>query len=133
MATIWLAHIISQSDHRKLTVRDWAQQAHTTLEETTGLNIRDTDFTDDRLTIVLRELSKPEYWHLIERDLGRRTVRVYDLTAERVRVDATTVSGYSGGGEGRLFQFGKSKDDPTPAIASPCQCATPANRQCRSC
>lgn len=113
VATIWLAHIISQSDHRKLTVRDWVQQAHTTLEETTGLNIRDTDFTDDRLTIVLRELSKPEYWHLIERDLGRRTVRVYDLTAECVRVDATTISGYREGGEGRLFQFGKSKDDST--------------------
>lgn len=83
MATIWLAHILSRGDHRKLTVRDWVRQAHTTLEETTGLSIRDTDFTDDRLTIVLRELSKPEYWHPIERDLGQNTVRVYDLSAER--------------------------------------------------
>jgi transposase len=111
VATIWLAHIISQGDHRKLTVRDWVRQAHTALEETTGLSIRDTDFTDDRLTIVLRELSRPKYWHAIERDIGRSTVRVYDLTAERVRVDATTVSGYHSGDEGDLFQFGKSKDN----------------------
>lgn len=112
VATIWLAHIMSQGDHRKLTVRDWVRQAHATLEETTGLSIRDTDLTDDRLTIVLRELSKPEYWHSIERDLSRRTVRVYDLSVKRVRVDATTVSGYHSGEAGDLFQFGKSKDNP---------------------
>jgi len=112
VATIWLAHIISEGDHRKLTVRDWVAQAHTTLEETTGLEIRDTDFTDDRLAIVLRELSKPEYWHAIERALSQNTVRVYELSTERVRVDATTISGYHSGGEDSLFQFGKSKDNP---------------------
>ena len=112
VATIWLAHIISEGDHRKLTVRDWAKQAHTTLEETTNLEIRDTDFTDDRLTIVLRELSKFEYWQAIEQDLSRNTIRVYDLSSDRVRVDATTISGYHSGGEDSLFQFGKSKDNP---------------------
>ncbi len=112
VAAIWLAHILSQGDHRKLTVREWVGQAHKTLEKTTGLNIRDTDFTDDRLTIVLRELSKPEYWHTIERDLGQNTIRVYNLEQKRVRLDATTVSGYHEGGEESLFQFGKSKDNP---------------------
>jgi transposase len=112
VAMIWLAHIVSQGDHRKLTVRDWVRQAHDTLERVTGQNIRDTDFTDDRLTIVLRELSKPQYWHAVERDLGQHTIRVYDLEQKRVRVDATTVSGYHAGGEDSLFQFGKSKDDP---------------------
>jgi len=112
VATIWLAHIISEGDHRKLTVRDWVKQAHTTLEETTNLEIRDTDFTDDRLTIVLRELSKFEYWQAIEQDLSRNTIRVYDLSSDRVRVDATTISGYHSGGENSLFQFGKSKDNP---------------------
>jgi transposase len=111
VTTIWLAHILSQGDHRKLTVRDWVRQAHTTLEETTDLRIRDTDFTDDRLTIVLRELSKPKYWHAIERDLGQNTVRVYDLNAERAYLDATTISGYHAGGKDSLFQFGKSKDN----------------------
>jgi transposase len=113
VATVWLAHIISQGDHRKLTVRDWVRQAHDTLERATGQTIRDTDFTDDRLTIVLRELSQPTYWHAIEQDLGQRTIRVYDLEQKRVRVDATTVSGYHAGGVDSLFQFGKSKDDPS--------------------
>ncbi len=90
VATIWLAHIISGGDHRKLTVRDWVGQAHHTLEDTTGLSIRETDFTDDRLTSVLRMLSKPKYWQAIERDLGQNTVRIYALTPERVRLDAAT-------------------------------------------
>ena len=112
VATIWLAHILSQGDHRKVTVRDWVRQARVTLEETTGLSIRDTDFTDDRLAIVLRVLSTPEYWQAIEQDLGRNTVRVYELNPERVRVDATTVSGYHAERAESLFQFGKSKDNP---------------------
>ncbi len=112
-ATIWLAHILSQGDHRKLTVRDWVRQAHSTLEQVTGLDIRETDFTDDRLTIVLRHLSDEQRWQAIEQELGQHLVRVYDLEEQVVRVDATTVSGYRNGGEDSLWQFGHSKDDPT--------------------
>ncbi len=112
-ASIWLAHIVSQGDHRKLTVRDWVRQAHSTLEQVTGLDIRETDFTDDRLTIVLRHLSDAARWQAIEQELGQHLVRVYDLEEEPIRVDATTVSGYREGGEGSLWQFGYSKDDPT--------------------
>lgn len=112
VATVWLAHILSQGDHRKLTVRDWVRQAQDTLERVTGQHFRDTDFTDDRLTIVLRELSKPCYWHAIEAELAQHTIRVYDLEQKCVRVDATTVSGYHAGGAEGLFQFGKSKDHP---------------------
>ena len=113
VATIWLAHILSQGDHRKLTVRDWVRQAHDTLEHVTGQDIRETDFTDDRLTIVLRELSQPTAWQAIEQELGQNTLRVYDLQPKVIRVDATTVSGYHAGGEESLFQFGKSKDNPS--------------------
>ena len=111
-ASIWLAHIVSQGDHRKLTVRDWVRQAHSTLEQVTGLDIRETDFTDDRLTIVLRHLSDAARWQAIEQELGRHLVRVYDLEKQPIRVDATTVSGYREGGENSLWQFGHSKDDP---------------------
>ena len=113
VATIWLAHILSQADHRKLTVRDWVRQAHEALESVTGLDIRDTDFTDDRLAIVLRHLSKPKCWQAIECELNQRTIRVYDLEQEHVRLDMTTVSGHHGESEDGLFQFGKSKDDPS--------------------
>lgn len=110
--TLWLAHLLSQGDHRKLTVRDWVRQAHSTLEHVTGLSIRDTDFTDDRLTIVLRLLSKTTAWSAIEQDRGQTIIRVYDLTKTLVRVDATTLSGYHAGGPTRLFQVGESKDAP---------------------
>ena len=113
VSTIWLAHILSRADHRKLTVRDWVRQAHETLERITGLSIRDTDFTDDRLAIVLTHLSKPKFWYEIECELDQQTLRVYDLEAECVRLDGTTVSGHHAESETGLFQFGHSKDDPT--------------------
>src|SRR2546426_6431472 len=112
-ASIWLAHIVSQGDHRKVTVREWVRQAHSTLEQVTSLDIRETDFTDDRLTIVLRHLSDETRWHAIEQELGKHLVRVYDLEEQPIRVDATTVSGYHEGGKDSLWQFGHSKDDPT--------------------
>src|SRR5260370_23015208 len=113
LSTIWLAHIVSQGDHRKLTVRDWVRQAHRTLQQVTGLDIRETDFTDDRLTSVLRHLSDAARWQAIEQELGQHVGRVYDLEEQPIRVDATTVSGYRNGGEESLWQFGHSKDDPT--------------------
>ncbi|MFZ2420560.1 MAG: hypothetical protein WA029_05380 [Anaerolineae bacterium] len=114
IATIWLAHILSQGDHRKLPVQAWVRQAGATIMRITGLaNLTELDFTDDRLTIVLRRLSAPDTWHAIEQDLGRNVLRVYELTPERVRLDATTVSGYHAGGANGVFQFGHSKDDPT--------------------
>ncbi len=106
LTTIWLAHIVSQGDHRKLTVRDWVRQAHRTLEQITGLDIRETDFTDDRLTIVLRHLSDAARWQAIEQELGQHLMRVYELEEQPIRVDATTVSGYRNGGEDSLWQFG---------------------------
>jgi len=109
---IWLAYIMSKGDHRKLSVQDWVKGMHETLAQATGLEIRDVDFTDDRLTIALHHLSGDELWNQIEQDLGQHLIRVYDLPQETVRVDATTVSGYREGGDGSIWQFGYSKDNP---------------------
>ena len=114
IATIWLAHILSQGDHRKLPVQAWVRQAHETIRRITGLSeLGELDFTDDRLTILLQRLSAVSAWQAIETDLGRNILRVYELTPERVRLDATTVSGYHAGAEEGMFQFGHSKDDPS--------------------
>jgi len=115
IATIWLAHILSQSNPRKQPVQAWVKQAQETIERITGIQVRELDFTDDRLTLLLRRLSDPETWQAIESELGRSILRVYDLTPERVRLDATTVSGYHASGEETLFQYGHSKDDPSLA------------------
>jgi transposase len=115
IATIWLAHILTQSNPRKQPVQSWVRQARETIERITGMQVNELDFTDDRLTLLLRRLSQPETWQAIETELGRSILRVYDLKAERVRLDATTVSGYHACGEDTLFQYGNSKDDPSLA------------------
>ena len=112
IATIWLAHILSQSDHRKQPVQAWVRQAGETIRRITGQELGELDFTDDRLTVLLARMSRAESWQAIETDLGRSLMQVYDLKPERVRLDATTVSGHHEGGEDSLFQFGHSKDDP---------------------
>jgi transposase len=69
----------------------------------------------DRDALAEQRLSEPETWQAIESELGRSILRVYELTPERVRLDATTVSGYHASGEETLFQYGHSKDDPSLA------------------
>jgi len=115
IATIWLAHILSQSNPRKQPVQAWVRQARETIERITGQQVRELDFTDDRLTLLLQRLSVAETWQAIETELGRSILRVYELTPEQVRLDATTVSGYHASGEETLFQYGKSKDNPSLA------------------
>ena len=56
--------------------------------------IRDTDFTDDRLGQVLTHLSHDQAWQQIEEQLWQKTVEVYRLLPQRVRLDATTANGY---------------------------------------
>jgi transposase len=112
IAAIWLAHMVTESDHRKVHVQAWVRQAHETIQRITGQTVTEWDFTDDRLSKVLHRLSQPATWQAIETALGRSILRVYDLTPDQVRLDATTVSGYHAGGDDSLFQFGHSKDDP---------------------
>jgi transposase len=111
VVVIWLSYILSEGDHRKVVVRDWVLQRQQTLEQVCGITIRDTDFSDDRLSIVLRQLSQASQWGMIESQLNQRTVLVYDLGLERVRLDATTVSGKHVVRDDGVFQFGHSKDD----------------------
>lgn len=113
IASIWLAHILTECNHRKQPVQAWVKQAKHTIFQISGQEVRELDFTDDRLTLLLRRLSKPATWDAVEQELGRSILRVYDLAAEQVRLDTTTISGYHSGGEESLFQYGYSKDDPS--------------------
>jgi len=106
----WLAHILSEADHRMNHVQPWAEKRGETLRGCFGGAVSAQDFTDDRLEIVLDELSEDESWAGFERALNRRTVRVYDLKPKCVRLDGTTVSGYWTVTKDGLFQLGHSKD-----------------------
>jgi len=106
----WLAHILSEADHRLNQVEEWAAGRIETLSGCLGVAVRALDFSDDRLASVLDALSEDEEWAAFEASLNRRTLRVYDLRPERIRLDSTTASGYWQVSEDGLFQLGHSKD-----------------------
>ena len=112
-SVIWLSYILSEGDHRKVSVEEYIKSTKESLSELTGRKIEELDFSDDRLSNLLRYLNKKETWELIESDLNDRTIRVHELPCNVARCDATTVSGYRNEKEGSLFQFGHSKDDPS--------------------
>src|SRR5882672_7950143 len=111
VSTIWLSSILSRGDHRMVHVEPWVAKRLWTLGATTGQAVKRSDFTDDRLEIVLRRLSDDMRWAAFESALNQHTVRVYDLSTERVHVDSTSASAYATVTAGGLFQFGHSKDD----------------------
>lgn len=108
--TGWLAHILSEADHRLNQVQDWAAKRIETLRGCLGAELRALDFSDDRLAVELDLLSDDQNWVEFETALNQRTLRVYDLTPKRVRIDSTTASTYGPVSEEGLFQFGHSKD-----------------------
>jgi len=112
-AVIWLAYILTEGDHRKVSVETYLKGMQHTLSHLTAQAIEPLDFSDDRLSHLLTHLSKKAYGHQIEQDLNARSIEVYDLAQEVIRCDATTVSGAHKVTADGLFQFGHSKDDPT--------------------
>ena len=110
LITVWIAYILSRADHRKSPVQDWAQGLRHTLEATIGQAIRPVDFSDDRLTLVLKRLDADTPWEALEDDLWHTHCDVYALPVERVRLDATTSCGYHTVTEDGLMQLGHSKD-----------------------
>ena len=112
-AVIWLASILTEGDHRKVSVETYLKGMYHTLSRLTAQVIEPLDFSDDRLSHLLKHLSKPAYWHPIEQELNARSIAVYPLPQDVIRCDATTVSGQHEVTAGGLLQFGHSKDDPT--------------------
>lgn len=110
LVLVWLAHILSRSDHRLNRVRPWADQLQTTLNSVLPTPLRPTDLTDDRLADLLHALSDDAAWAAAEGALNGHLLRVYALTPTTVRVDSTTASGYWEVTDDGLFQFGHSKD-----------------------
>src|SRR3954469_25285134 len=110
LITVWIAYILSRADHRKSPVQAWAQNLQHTLETTIGQAIRPVEFSDDRLTLVLKRLDADTPWESLEDDLWHSHCDVYALPVERVRLDATTSCGYHTVTDDGLMQLGHSKD-----------------------
>jgi transposase len=110
VSPIWLSSILSRGDHRLVHVEPWVNTRLGMLRRATGQAVERLDFTDDRLALVLGHLSDAMRWTQCESALNQHTVRVYDLSCDRIHVDSTTASSYATVIELGLFQFGHSKD-----------------------
>ncbi len=110
LTVVWLAHVLSQADHRMNRVQEWGSRRLSTLRGC-GLEVLSSqDLTDDRLADVLRLLSDDGNWRAFEHDLMGRLLRVYEWEARCVRIDTTTASSYAEVSEEGLLQLGYSKD-----------------------
>jgi len=109
LATVWLAFLLSQSNHRKASVQDWARNHPHTLETLIGQSLRPIEFGDDRLSIILRRLHDAD-WSALEADLWQATCEVYEISYQCVRLDSTTSFGYHTITPDGLMQRGHSKD-----------------------
>lgn len=76
--TVWRVHILSTQTHKMEPVQQGVGRRLHLLETLTGVAVSELDFTDDRLAMCLRDLSKLSAWHAIEEAIGRRLLRVYD-------------------------------------------------------
>ena len=108
--TGWLAYILSEGDHRLNQAQAWVADRWHVLQPVLGAELRAIDFSDDRLAIGLDLLSDDGAWTAFEAALNQRTLRVYDLAAQCVRLDTTSASGYWEVTADGVFQFGHSKD-----------------------
>ncbi len=106
----WLAYILSQGDHRLNQVEAWIGGLKETFKIGLDSDVRSLDFSDDHLATVLDQFSADEPWDRFEGALSRRTLRVYNLRRECVRLDTTTACGHREVEADGLFQFGHSKD-----------------------
>lgn len=109
LATVWLAFLLSQSNHRKVSVQDWARKHSHTLETLIGEPLRSVEFGDDRLSIILRRLHDAD-WSALEADLWQATCEVYEISYQCIRLDSTTSYGYHTITPDGLLQRGHSKD-----------------------
>jgi transposase len=110
---IWLLFLVSQGDHCLNHLQPWVAQHQRTLSALLGKHVLPTCAHDDRLADWLNRLGAGVSFSILEQDLNQRTIRVYQLPTELVRIDTTTANSYANVlSEQGLLQFGHSKDDP---------------------
>jgi transposase len=105
----WLAFILSKANHCKVSVQGWAQSHQHTLETLLGQALRPVEFSDDRLSIILRRFHDAD-WEVLEADLWQATFEVYEVPINCVRLDSSTSCGYHTIDPDGVMQLGHSKD-----------------------
>lgn len=85
-AVVWLAHLLSCSDHKPSTVQQWVANHAGTLRWCTGSDIVPADVGLDRLSDVLIGLSQDSLWQAIEADLNRHALSTWELNTQQVHL-----------------------------------------------
>src|SRR5262245_5930415 len=110
---VWLLFLLSQGDHCLNHVQPWVAQHQGCLCALLGKTVLPVHLHDDRLADWLTRLGAGDCFGVLERDLNRQAIRVYQLPADTVRIDTTTANSYADVlSEQGLLQFGHSKDAP---------------------
>src|SRR6202043_1337674 len=104
----WLAFILSAANHCKVSVQGWAQSHQHTLEALLGQSLRPVEFSDDRLSIILRRFHHTGGW-APEADRWQATCEVYEIPMDCVRLDPSKSCGYHTIEPDGVMQLGHSK------------------------
>ena len=113
VALVFVAYVVMCCIHFLSPMQAWASKHLVSLSQAMGKPVREADFTDDRLGIVLSRLGDDatQPGEQIELALGQHLVRAYALPTETARIDTTTVSvHHQPETEQGLMKFGRSKD-----------------------
>ncbi len=108
---IWLSYMLTERDHRLVAVREWTNERREMLNRVLGIDLRETDVSDDRLAIVLDMVGQDRLQQQLDKVLLGEWLTVYALPTATTRLDSTSVSVYGDGGEAdSVLQHGHSKD-----------------------
>jgi transposase len=113
VAMVYVAYVVMCCTHFLSPLQAWASKRLVSLSQALGKAVREGDFTDDRLAILLSHIGDEaeQPGEQIERELGQHLVRAYALPTETARIDTTTVSvHHQPADDNGLMQFGHSKD-----------------------
>jgi transposase len=108
----WIAHMIMTGDHRKVRLNELLQHRRRSLGVMLGGEIRASEFNDDRLGRLLRDLGRGETAEDIEGEMNAHCLRYYRLTTEQatVRIDTTSVAVHGDDDGSGVIAYGYSKD-----------------------
>ena len=113
VALVFVAYVVMCCTHFLSPMQVWASKHLVSLSHALGKPVREADFTDDRLGVILSRLgdAATHPGEQIEQALGRHLVRAYALPTETARIDMTTVSvHHQPADDSGLMRFGRSKD-----------------------
>ena len=112
IVTIWLCYILTEQDHRLEPVQEWVNQRQRLFNELLGIQLRDTDMSDDRLANVLTMLGTDTVQSVIDQALNQHWITLYELPTEIKRFDSTTIAVYQDikEDEDSIIGHGYSKD-----------------------